>query len=106
MTLDWGGWCERKRMIIDAMSTLYFLNDEKDLNENLLQLMKSVPAKVDTMPFINNQLKRLQQVNDGQHTCTKLMMWPIKDTICISSEMKFIVELLKLKYTAEAVLIC
>jgi hypothetical protein len=105
LTNDWNKWTERKRMTIDAMSTLFFLNDEDQMNEELFLLMKSVPEKLSSKPMDIDLVEQgsLQTVEDAQNMVTRFLMWPIQDTLCIFTEMSLIKEMFGILLSDESI---
>jgi hypothetical protein len=43
LAADWSLWVEYKKMVTDAMSTLYFLNDQEETNQELFHIIKQLP---------------------------------------------------------------
>jgi hypothetical protein len=87
-------WKDKKRMIIDAMSTLYFLNDQKEMDTELFNVLLMVPEKLGFDPDKSDEsLNNLQTVEIAQSMCQNFLKWPLADLRAILEELKLISEI-------------
>ncbi|KAJ3272914.1 hypothetical protein HDV01_005111 [Terramyces sp. JEL0728] len=90
-TADWSKWSKFKVMVIEAVATLHFLNDQVNIEQELLSVLEKVPQSI-ILP--NDDIEELkpdmQLVDSAQKMCTRFMLWPINDLNCIITEMKWL----------------
>ncbi|KAJ3255785.1 hypothetical protein HK103_006043 [Boothiomyces macroporosus] len=81
-------WKNYKVMVLEGVSTLYFLNGQDRADEGLFNVLNEVPKNI-TLPDLEIQSQpNLQIVDSAQNMCTRFLLWPINDLNAIHLELK------------------
>ena len=94
-----------KRAILESMSTLYYLNDQKEIDLNLFAAIANIPdalgLQVSAIP--REDTKSLAYVQESQEICSSIIMWPINDANILYREMEILAKLHEILSLSEEV---
>lgn len=85
-----------KTSVLEATSTLYFLNDQEIIDTELFRSVQDVPEKLKLLSVVKPIPHNLNSIQAAQSQMTKIMLWPIHDTQILRAEMNTILELFDL----------